>query len=199
MPSNNQTEHSEPEQAETFHRVTNLPPQTQKSRERPSTPQHYKDNPDLLKSVFEWSPERTSTPVEKDERSSDDSRQQSDDPTVPTRSLKRITKKILERNNPGQREARKHPRQFDTAESRSDSTDHPSADSIASCKATSTFTIYDGPDPFIQTDADGQPNTAPSHSDLAFAISSTGRLSAKGSIQARRRGTGRSKIWFKGV
>jgi hypothetical protein len=59
MPLNNQTERSEPEQAETFNRVTNLPPQTQQSRERPSTPQHYRDNPDLLKSVFEWSPERT--------------------------------------------------------------------------------------------------------------------------------------------
>jgi hypothetical protein len=104
MPLNNQTERSEAEHAETFDRVTNLPPQTQKCRERPSTPQHYRDNPDLLRSVFDWSPERTSTPVQEDERSSSEGRQQSDDPTVPTRSLRRITKKIPERNNARQRE-----------------------------------------------------------------------------------------------
>ncbi|KAH8083682.1 hypothetical protein HD553DRAFT_324559 [Filobasidium floriforme] len=168
-----------------------MPPETLKSRERPSTPQHYKEHPELLKSVFEWSPARTSTPVEEDERGSDDSSRQHDDPTVPTRSLRRITKKIPQRKlDPIETRTDTFATSSGRHEKASIESDlgfHTIPNSIASCKATSTFTIYNGPDPFIQTDAYRQPSTAPSHSDLAFAISSTGRLSAKGSIQARRR------------
>lgn len=178
------------EQAETFNRATNRPLQTQKSRERPSTPQQYRDNPDLLKSVFEWSPERSSTSVEKDERSSSEGRQQSDDPTVPTRSLRRITKKIPERNNARQRETGTELAQRDTAMSQSDSTDHTSADSVASCKASSTFTIYDGPDPFARRATSGQSSTARARFDAMCSTSFVSRLDVNSSVHTKRRGTG---------
>jgi hypothetical protein len=195
MPSNDQTELSEPEQAETFNRVTNLPPQTQKSRERPSTPQHYRDNPDLLKSVFEWSPERTSTPVEENVRSVEKGKQQSDDPTVPASSLRRITKKIPQRKlDPIETRtytfATTSSRRHEKATIESDLGFHTIPNSIVSSKASSTFTMYDGPDPFARIATSGQLSTARSRSDVVSPTFFVSRLDANSSIHTKRGGTG---------
>jgi hypothetical protein len=189
MTSNNQTERSHAGQASALNRAMNTPPHALDSEKRPSTPQHYKEHPELLKSVFEWSPARTSTPVEEDERSSSEGRQRHNDPTVPTRSLRRITKKIPERNHARQRETRTDLRQRNTTESRSDSTDHTSTDSIVSLKASSTFTIYGGPNPFVQTDTDAESVTTLPPSDVVSSKSFTARLSI--STHSGQRGTGR--------
>lgn len=199
MPLNNQTERSEAEHAETFDRVTNLPPQTQKCRERPSTPQHYRDNPDLLRSVFDWSPERTSTPVQEDERSSSEGRQQSDDPTVPTRSLRRITKKIPQRKlDPTETRtetfATTSSRRHEKATIESDLGFHTIPNSTVSSKASSTFTMYDGPDPFARIATSGQLSTPRSRSDVVSPTFFVSRLDANSSNHTKRRGTGQWKI-----
>lgn len=189
MHSDNQTEQSHAGQAQARDRASNPLPYTQNSMKRPSTPQHYRDNPHLLKSVFEWSPEDTqSTPVEEDEVSSKGGRQP-EEPSAPTRSLRRITKKIPDRTPDTSEILTNTSAKAATLES--DSKYHTTPGSFTSSRTASTFTIHDGSDPFVQTDTDTQPDTARSQFGAVSSIGFSSRLGASSSTRPRGSGTGR--------
>lgn len=140
-------------------------------------------------------PERSTTPVEKDDRSAGKGKQQSDDPTVPTRSLRRITKKIPQRKlDPIETRtdafATTSSRRHEKATIESDLGFHTIPNSIMSSKASSTFTMYDGPDPFVRIATSGQLSTPRSRSDVVSPTFFVSRLDANSSNHTKRRGTG---------